>query len=363
MNPFYLAARAIDLGWDAFKVGKSAKLGEKFADLGRRLRGADVSGGARAIAVGASVQASRAAGKIAGKTAGWWQASGKAATGRLGSGAMAVGGQVGSYLRHDPIGQRVAVGAISAGAGYYTSDPNASAAERFGRAAGFGLLGAYGTARFQSPKFGKNVSGMFKNIGSSHRGNFAGRMKAAGIRAGRAAGVPAQWGYKQSMAIGAVYGMMSDQTSVLEGAVGGAALHFGAKKMGAAWNNERQAAVRDAYKTKGIGAAFRTAPVFRTALYGGAMLGAYNSIGSGGGTMGVIGGTAKGALAGAAIGGGTKAMMAAPTTTLALGLGGLTFAGSALEATGTLAQAGAPGFDTMNADGDLASSLHRMRHG
>jgi hypothetical protein len=68
-------------------------------------------------------------------------------------------------------------------------------------------------------------------------------------------------------------------------------------------------------------------------------------------------------LGGAALGTGARMMSSHPWITVGTAGPSLMVAGDAVTAAGTIAQAGAPGFDTMNADGDLALSLHRMRHG
>lgn len=174
-----------------------------------------------------------------------------------------------------------------------------------------------------------------------------------------------RWTPAHSIGAGAIYGMMNEDVGVYEGALAGGFMHAGAKiASSGAWKGGA-GAMRSAYKKQGVMAALKEAkglPLVRGATGAGMFLGAYGAADEEG-ALGVAGGALKGAL----IGGGAatvgRAFMAAPMTSIAVAAPTAVVAGGAAEAYATWEGTGRPGFNDMEADGDLALALHKMRHG
>lgn len=269
------------------------------------------------------------------------------------------------YAKKNP---KVANLAIAGGAGllgYATSSDDASAGQVAGRTLAFAGMGSFGTrmARTQGRRLGA-AAGRF--AGGNFRKGFGHLAKAAGINA---------WSPLHSIAAGAFYGLVSDQATVAEGAVFGGMAHLGVSGMRRTWGGSpgtgrglntwtQRGKVYQAYRKQGLLAAARRMPLASTGLYGGMLYGAYGNLGEGNATgLNVLGGGLLGGATGMALGGGAKFAMKHPWITVGTAGPTLALAGSAAQAAGTVMQAGAPGFDTLNADGDLGLALHKMRHG
>lgn len=266
-----------------------------------------------------------------------------------GAWGKAKGSEAWKAFKSSPKMQRNAVIGGAAAFGYATSDSEASTGQRLGRAAAFGFMGFKGNQIARSPGMKAGVTEGLLSIGNKE-------WKKGGKQIMTALGGPSKWGLKHSIGAGAFYGAMSSQTSILGGAVMGAAFDIGGRGLGRTWNADALDKFKSGYASKGPLGAFRAIPMMKTGLYAGMISGAYNSDGS-------ILGTAGGALKGTLGGGAARFATNHPWITMGTVVPGMQVAGAAVGGANQMIQAGAPGFDTMNADGDLALALHRTRHG
>jgi len=378
-NPFYLAARGFEITADLFRMGKSLNIGEKLTSAAQKFNSVDrAAGTARGAAVGASVFGAKwgAKAKVFGEEL---AIRGKNLWGERAPGLQRSAKNTYNFLRHDPVGQRAAIVGGSAALGYMTSPGDATRGEKFGRAVGFGIAGGYGYQRFSNPKNVKHLSGVMRGLATK-------RFGVAGAAFNKAFGMPEKWGIKHSMGAGAMYGLLSTHTSIAEGAIFGGVADVGMRGitgnggLRGAWSKSpeemltgkwmtgnkigRLGELNEIRKAEGLRSAFRAAPLIRSMALAGGIRGAYNNMGTGDMTgLNVLGGALGGAAKGAALGVGARMVASHPFVTVGVAGPSLKVLGDAVTAAGTVAQAGAPGFDTMNADGDLALSLHRMRHG
>ena len=329
---------------------------------------------AGAIPAGTSVvgAAGRAAGTVAeaaGPLASKGWAKGKAAS----AWASVKGSQAFTAFKGSPRAQSLAATGGMAAFGYATSDADASTGQKLGRAAAFGFIGSKGYSTFSSNLNRSRLGESFVAFGNR-------QWKRGGQQMADALGLPAKWGMKQSIMAGAFYGAMSSHATILGGAATGAALDFGigrrrtAPMEGLALSTETKGRgllglyggtatiVKDTYKEKGLIKAFKVAPLIKTGMYLGAMKGAYSNMQEGD-SGGVITGALGGGLKGAALGGAVRFGTSHPFVSIG-GYGAYSAAAEGVRSgIGQVYQTGAPGFDTMNADGDLALALHKMRHG
>jgi hypothetical protein len=368
-NPsqFLQIAKGLDFAGDVFRVGKATAVGKMITGIGRRVptgeRAAAIHAGARAVeketgfmarmggitglrsaAVNASVKGADLAGKggVLAKEAGVY--------------GKVFGGALLSSMSQSVTARHAAVVGGSALLGLATSSPDSTAGQKIGRMVGFGIMGNYGMNRFTNPR-------SMNQLQTAMSGYAQGRFGAANRLLGRGLGMPAKWGMKQSMMAGALYGAVSDESSIAEGAIFGAAAQFGVKGLSGTLSKATGRSVYRAYRQKGLSAAFNKVSVVKTGMYAGAIKGAYENLGEGNWTgLNVVGGTVGGGAIGATIGATAKLAVNHPWMTLGTVGPTLSLAGAAGGAAATVAQAGAPGFDSLNADGDLALALHRMRH-
>lgn len=364
-----MGVEAAEMG---IKIGKS--IGLDRPGLGRtimsKLRG--IKAGAVPAGASAVGAAGRAAGIVAEgvgpvASAGW--AKGKVA----GAWASAKGSQAFTAFKGSPRAQHLAAIGGMATFGYATSDADASTGQKLGRAAAFGVIGSKGYSTFSSKVNRVRLGGALTSFGNKEWAQ-GGRRLASGL------GLPAKWGMKQSIMAGAFYGAMSSHATILGGAATGAVLDIGigrrrtAPMEGLALSTETKGrgllglyggtatTARDAYKASGIVGMFKAAPLVKTGLYLGAMKGAYSNMQEGD-SGGVITGALGGGVKGAALGGAARFGTSHPFVTIG-GYGAYSAAAEGIRGgVNQVRQTGAPGFDTMNADGDLVLALHKMRHG
>jgi hypothetical protein len=363
MNPTQLwrTVKAMDYGGDALRGLRATGAGKFFSGLGRPLAeseqaavAAHSSEGIRSI-----VDPMRAAGVRIGTTGADLAARGGVAAREAAIWSNTVGRShvtnAWAAFKSNPRQQVMAAGLGAAALGGMTASPDATPGQKLGRMVGFGLLGAHGA------RVGMGNRDMFAGAFTDM---MAGNWRAGGRGLARALEMPERWGMKQSIMAGGFYGMISNNTSIAEGAIFGGVAHLGVRGIGRNATRRDGIQIRKAFRDGGYGAAFQRMPLGMLGMYGGAMRGAYNAMGqddwSG---MSVAGGAIKGGLIGGVLGGGAKLTAAHPWMVLGTVGPTLGLAGSAIGAAGTVASAGAPGFDTLNADGDLALSLHRLRHG
>ena len=363
-NPFFVAARGIDLLGDALRFGKSTGVGRMLSGIGQKVPSWEratiaahsrniigQAGGARGIlntattaVAGTAARVEVGAREMATKAGIWANTTGKLR-----------GSQAWNLISTNRRTQQMGVAGIMAGVGLATSSPDATPMQKLGRMVGFGAGGVYGMNVLTRNQL---------SLRGAARGFMTGEFKAGGAALARGLGMPAKWGTKHSIAAGAFYGLVSDRSSVAEGATFGLAAHVGVKGLARNWTGATNRGIYRAFKQKGFGAAFQKMPLGMAGLYAGAMKGAYNNLGEGNASgINVVGGALGGAALGGTIGGGAKFAARHPWITVGTVGPTLSLAGQAGEAAGTVLQAGVPGFDTMNADGDLALALHRMRHG
>ena len=374
-NPSQLlqTVKAMDFGGDLLRAGRATGIGKILSGIGRRTPSGERAAAITAAARGIDSPVGRAARAIESRGGAMGMARGAAvgistAGADVAARAGVLGREAGIYgrvaastawqtLSGSRAAQRALVVGGAAGVGLATSSPDSSPMQKVGRMVGFGVMGNYGMRTLTNP-------GSVNSLKGAMRGLATGRYKAAGRLMARGLGMPAQWGMKQSVMAGALYGMVSDRSSVAEGAAFGAAAHFGVKGMANTWTGATNRSIYRAYRKNGLLAAVNKMPLAGAGMYLGAMKGAYGNLGEGNWSgLNVVGGAAGGAAIGGAVGATAKLVSNHPWMTLGTVGPTLGLAGSAAEAAGTVAQAGAPGFDSMNADGDLALALHKMRHG
>lgn len=333
-NPFVLAGRGLDMAVDIFRLGRLSW---------NEARAASGAGAVDTLkGLGRSViRGSRNA-------AGW--AAGSA------PGAAAGVAQAGKWLTGTSQGRRLGIMGGAAALGWATSSSDATTWDKVQRAAGFGILG----------ELGVNAAGRGRYFKAAGAAVTAGEGARAMRFASKGLGMPAQWGMAHSAAAGAVYGMISPNTSIMGGAAFGAIAHLGlrggtgtmstreAPAMGFAATNAQQSWFKRVTGQITVGRAARA----------GMVIGAYSQLDTNDSSgLGVIKGGAIGGVIGGAGGGAAKFAIKHPW----LSVIGVSAAGqfgvAGLEAGGMISQAGSPGFDTMNADGDLALALHKLRHG
>lgn len=341
--PLWLGSRLIGEGLSALKgVGRSVGVGA------RRSRRGPPSYTLKHIPDKESFWTARTAGEVAGKARAkveeygakaeiWARTKGKIRT-----------SQAGKFVKRHPQGVGMAAGA---GFGYATSDDDASTGQRLGRALGFGIVGGYGT------RVGVTRHMSFRGAA---RSALEGEWKSAGRALGSALEMPAQWGAKHSIGAGALYGLVSDDATMMEGALFGGAAHLGVRSLRNAWGGAGEG--WNLRHQKGLRAAINKMPLVRGGAATGMMVGAYTQLGEGDATgLNVLGGGILGGALGAGGAGAARFAINHPWITLGTVGPTLTFAGSAAEAAGTAMEAGIPGYDSLNADGDLALALHRLR--
>jgi len=351
----------MNLGLD--KPGLGGKLMSKL----RGIKAGAIPAGASVV--GAAGRATGTVAEAAGPLASKAWAKGKVA----GAWTSAKGSQAFTAFKGSPRAQKLAAIGGMAALGYATSDSDASTGQKLGRAAAFGFIGSKGYSTFSSSLNRSRLGESFAAFGNK-------QWKRGGQQMADALGLPAKWGMKQSIAAGAFYGAMSSNATILGGAATGAVLDIGigrrrtAPMEGLALSTETKGRgllglyggtatkVKDAYKKDGLIKAFKAAPLMKTGMYAGAMKGAYSSMQEGD-TGGVVTGALGGGVKGAALGGAARFGTSHPFVTLG-GYGTYSAAAEGIRSgVGQVREAGAPGFDTMNADGDLALALHKMRHG
>jgi len=295
--------------------------------------------GASGMAMGSS------AGKVTGKVAKTlWEKGGIA-----GAWGKAKGTAAWQAFKGSPGMQRSAIVGGAAALGYATSNSDASTGQRLGRAAAFGLLGGYGNRMARDPGVRAGVSEGLIGMGNK-------QYKSGFKQIVTSLGGPQKWGIGHSIAAGAFYGALSSDTTVLGGATMGAAFDIGGRGLGRTFNKDSRNRISAGWKSAGPLGAFKEVSLMKTGLYAGMISGAYNSGGS-------ILGTAGGALKGTAAGGAARFATSHPWITLGTVVPGMQVTGAVAQGVNQMMQTGSPGFDTMNADGDLALALHKMRHG
>lgn len=354
------------------KIGKSLGLdrpglgGRAMTGLRNARNNAIPAGGAAASRVGDALGAAGGHAVNAAESA--W-AGGKIA----GAWGKAKGSAVWQSFKGSPRAQQLAVTGGMGAFGYATADADASTAQKLGRAAAFGFVGHKGYSTFSNSANRARLGDALTAFGNKKWAR-GGELLATGL------GIEAKWGMKQSIMAGAFYGALSSNATILGGATMGAALDVGigrrrtAPMEGLALSTETKGRgllglyggtatkARDAYRKDGLLGAFRAAPLIKTGLYLGAMKGAYSNMQEGD-NLGVLGGALGGAVKGAALGGAVRFGTSHPFVALG-GFGAYTAAAEGVRGgVNQVMQTGAPGFDTMNADGDLALALHKMRHG
>lgn len=324
---------------------------------------------------------------------------------------------VGSWLTTPSTSRRVAAMSGLGIAGYATSDAE-DFTGRMGRAVGF-MVGGGWAARRMDAAGGSLTSAMKKASGGitgqytqSTEGREVERYFVSGIKRYRATGVLAnrnarkagtgkyiwtdkqevgwfagrgkmmqdagdelmkfsgveKFGIQHGIGLGAMYGLVSDEASVMEGATGCAFMYGGARMMGSAAKVGNWSSPFSAYKNAGKGEGIKSfaraaanLPLVRAGAGFGMASSAYSATTQGESMSSIATGATVGGITGGAVGGLGKLGMSHPMMTL-MGAGlTATAAGSAAEAYGTFEAAGRPGFDDMDADGDLALALHRTR--
>ena len=321
------------------KPGFGQGLFNKLEGIGQTVRGgvgptASAMGGAVGKTAGSVMNGAESAwagGKVAGA---WGKAKGTAAW---------------QAFKGSPGMQRSAIVGGAAALGYATSNSDASTGQRLGRAAAFGLLGGYGNRMARDPGVRAGVSEGLIGMGNK-------QYKSGFKQIVTSLGGPQKWGIGHSIAAGAFYGALSSDTTVLGGATMGAAFDIGGRGLGRTFNQDSRNRISAGWKSAGPLGAFKEVSLMKTGLYAGMISGAYNSGGS-------ILGTAGGALKGTAAGGAARFATSHPWITLGTVVPGMQVTGAVAQGVNQMMQTGSPGFDTMNADGDLALALHKMRHG
>lgn len=185
--------------------------------------------------------------------------------------------------------------------------------------------------------------------------------RAIGDQVKHATGVNS-YNHLHSMGLGALYGMISEDVGVFEGMMGAGFAHAGARMAVGGAKRGNWGSIGTA---KGIGAkakAVARQPVIRIGAGAGMAMGGLAGMDEDS-VLGVAGSALKGTLAGGGLATVGKAATFAPMATLgSLGIAGM-MAGSTAEAYTTWEASGRPGMNDMEADGDLALALHKMRHG
>lgn len=306
----------------------------------------------------------KGAGKAAWHSAGLYKDSAKSSI----VGAAVFAGK--NPARAGQIGQ-FAAGSIGGGIAYGTSADDASGYQVFERtvagALTGGLLGSMGTRAFANyPRASRMLSkgaGITKQRATHRAAGLEFGVDASVLpsqyaptslakKAGRTAdilGVPKflRSGAGASIAAGAAYGAFEEDRTVFGGAALGGLGYFGGRNLAKRFSAAKSAT---GFKNR-----VRAAGPVGTLAIGGAMYGGFTAENA-----------VVGALGGMAIGGGVGAVgamgMAAPMAT-AVGLGSTAHLGvSASQAVSTAYNHG-PGFNQVDADGDLALSLHYNRRG
>jgi hypothetical protein len=258
------------------------------------------------------------------------------------------------FLRTDSAARNLVFAGAGATVGWMTSDKNSSPLQRAGHIAAFAGLGTYGLrVATKHPRAWGAFAGKVKE----------GEWKLAARNLGNAFEMPKKWTIKHSMMAGGLYGLLSQHTTVAEGVMFGGIAHFatgGIKNL----YKDRGEEFKELRKAKEYKQIFSRAPFIRTAMYGGMALGAYHNLGVGNPTgMNVLGGAAKGAGIAGAIGIPARIGIKHPVIGMGIEIPiaslGIQTAGAAAQVMGS----GAPEFDTLNSDGELALALHRLRHG
>lgn len=289
-------------------------------------------------------------------------ALGPAAPGRI----RQAGQSISAAIRDNPVLVRSAGVLAATGGGYMTAEEDASFGDRLLRGFAFGAGAGWAARRLSRTGAMGAIKAGGSDLGYAARLRFEGSGHAAGMAkqgirnigagVGKAFG---KWNVGKAMGAGAFYGMIDDDVSVMEGMTAGLGLHAGIK-MGARGISKGMSNAKSAGSVKG---AFRGMAPVQAAAGIGMTAGVYGHMGEGQGAMGV----ASGAVKGLAVGGGgalfTKAVVAAPMLTL-FGAGTAAYAGATgAEAYGDWERGGRVGFNNMEADGDLALALHKVRHG
>lgn len=275
-------------------------------------------------------------------------------------------GPVRRAISAHPTLAKAGVVGTSTGFGYITSEEDASFGDRLLRGFAFGAGAGYAMRRLARPGAGSAIKQGFGDFAYATRLEQAGHGAATDIAMGGLSKIKGglgaaigKWNAGKAMGAGAFYGMIDDDVSVMEGMTAGLGLHAGIK-MGARGISRGMKNAKAAGSVRG---AFRGMAPIQAAAGIGMTAGVYGHMGEGQGAMGV----ASGAVKGLAVGGGgalfTKAVVAAPMLTL-FGAGTAAYAGvTGAEAYGDWERGGRVGFNNMEADGDLALALHKVRHG